>query len=310
MKDLHAEQLQSLHMNTNRPYSASDVAVAIVHFGKHDVTQRAQESVSKLNPPPGRIYIVNNGPGSWPSNDSDSNVEILNRTDNSGYAGAVNAAARAAISAGFDFVWILNNDVQVDPLALMHFVEAYQQDPEVEILGSYIMQEEMCWFGGGDFSQRTGRASHVGFGQPLDTNKGSGRATTDWINGCSMFIPVTSFYQRGWFDETFFLYKEELEWQLRSTPVRASLIRRPLVIHLVGATTGSSNSRLGRIFMARNGLILATRQRGLRRAGWLGAWFLDYVCRPLLRFRWSALRDHLEGATLVRTEPHEILARL
>jgi GT2 family glycosyltransferase len=306
----NGDQLQSLHLNTTPQFSASDVAVVIIHFGEHDVTQRAQESVSRLKPPPGRIYIVNNGPGSWPSSDSISDVEILDRTDNLGYAGAVNAAARVAISAGFDFVWILNNDVQVDSHALSHFIEAYQEEPEVEIIGSYIMQEDLCWFGGGDFHQRTGRASHVGFGQPLDMTKGSGCSTTDWINGCSMFIPVKSFTKRGWFDESFFLYKEELEWQLRSTPVRASLIRRPLVQHLVGASTGSSNSRLGQIFMARNGLILAMRQRGLRRASWLTAWFLDFVCRPMLRFRWSVLRDHVQGATLVRTDPHEILARL
>jgi GT2 family glycosyltransferase len=304
------DQLQSLHMSTARVFSASDVAVVIVHFGEHDVTRRAQESVSRLNPPPGRVYIVNNGPGPWPSTNSNSDVKILDRTDNSGYAGAVNAAAGAAISAGFDFVWILNNDVQVDSLALSHFIEAYQKEPEVEIIGSYIMQEDLCWFGGGDFHQRTGRASHVGFGQALDSTKGSGCSATDWINGCSMFIPITSFNKRGWFDESLFLYKEELEWQLRSTPVKASLIRLPLVQHLVGATTGSSNSRLGQVFMARNGLILAMRQRGLRRASWLTVWFLDFVCRPMLRFRWSVLRDHVEGATLVRTEPHEILARL
>lgn len=310
MSPTSGEQVRSPHVTTDPQFSASDVAVVIVHFGDHDVTARAQKSVSGLNPPPGKIYIVNNGPGSWGSGDSDSNVEILDRSDNSGYAGAVNTAARAAICAGFDFVWILNNDVEVDPLALTHFIQAYQQNPELEIIGSYIMAENLCWFGGGEFSTRTGRADHVGFGQPLDATKGSGTCPTDWINGCSMFIPITSFPTRGWFDESFFLYKEELEWQVRSTPVKAGLIRRPLVQHLVGASTGSSNSRLGQVFMARNGLILASRQRGWRRVGWLGAWVLDFVCRPLLRFRFSVLRDHVEGATLVHTEPHEILARL
>jgi GT2 family glycosyltransferase len=310
MSQTHGEQVQSLPTDTSPPFSETDVAVVIVHFGDHDVTARAQESVSGLNPPPGKIYIVNNGPGSWEPADSSSGVEILDRPDNAGYAGAVNAAARAAIGAGFDFVWILNNDVKVDPLALTYFVEAYRQKPELEIIGSYIMAGDLCWFGGGDFSVRTGRADHIGFGQPLNAALGSGICPTNWINGCSMFIPLTSFQRRGWFDESFFLYKEELEWQVRATAVKAGLIRRPLVLHLVGATTGSSNSRLGQIFMARNGLILASRQRGLRRAGWLGAWFLDFVCRPLLRMRWSVLRDHLEGATLIRTEPHKILARL
>ena len=297
-------------MSDDLHFSAYSVAVVLVHFGKHDVTQRALESVSKLKPAPGRIFIVNNGPGPWPITDTPPNIVMLDRSDNSGYAGAVNTGAKAAISAGFRFVWILNNDIEVDPLALSYFVEAYQKQPDVQIIGSYIMQEDLCWYAGGDFSRRTGRASNAGYGRPLDRAKGTGCATTDWINGCSMFIPVTSFQERGWFDESFFLYKEELEWQIRSPQVRAKLIRRPLVDHLVGATTGSSDSRLGRIFMSRNGLILAQRQGGLRRVGWLGAWFFDYVCRPLLRCRWNVLRDHLEGASLIRAEPHKVLARL
>lgn len=297
-------------MGTKQQFSASDVAVAIVHFGKHEVTQRAIESVAKLDPPPGKIYVINNGPGAWPSEESIPDVEILDRADNSGYAGAVNTGARATIAAGLDFVWILNNDVEVDSFSLSYFIDAYETEPEVEILGSYVVAEDVCWFGGGEFSQRTGRASHVGYGLPLDDEDGSHCTTTDWINGCSMFIPITSFRQRGWFDEFFFLYKEELEWQLRARPVRAGLIRRPMVNHLVGATTGSSDSHLGRVFMARNGLILATRQRGRRRVRWISAWIIDFVCRPMVRFRWSALRDHLKGARLVRVEPHEVLARL
>jgi len=297
-------------MISERQFSASDVAVVVVHFGRHEVTQNALVSVSKLDPPPGRTYVVNNGPGAWPSSHPDSGEEILNRTENSGYAGAVNTGTRAAISAGFSFVWILNNDVEVDPGSLSHFLGAYQRQPDVEILGSFIMQDDTCWFGGGDFSQRWGRASHVGYGRPLDSEGGSECTPTNWISGCSMFIPITSFQQRGWLDESLFLYKEELEWQLRSPHVKAGLIRRPLVDHLVGATTGSSDSRLGRVFMARNGLILAKRQRGLRRAAWLSAWLFDYFCIPLLRFRWAVLRDHVEGAMLVRTEPHAVLARL
>ena len=303
------DQIPSLGVDKDPRYTASAIAVVIVHFGDRNVTQCAIESVAKLSPPPGTIYVVNNGPGAWPPDDSPK-VEILDRVDNSGYAGAVNTGARAAIAANFDFVWILNNDVEVDSSSLAYFLEAYEEDPAVEILGSYVVAEDLCWFGGGDFSQRTGCASHVGYGLPFDNTKGSGCVATDWINGCSMFIPVQSFAKRGWFDEFFFLYKEELEWQLRYPQVRARIIRRPLVNHLVGASTGSSDSRLGRIFMARNGLILAMRQKGIRRAGWLSAWVFDYVCRPIARFRWSALRDHVEGAMLIRVEPHVVLARL
>ncbi|WP_160141061.1 glycosyltransferase family 2 protein [Cryobacterium shii] len=288
---------------------ASSVAVIIVHYGEQSLTERAIESVQKLNPAPGQIYVVNNGPSDWVCQPM-SAVRVLDRTENSGYAGAVNAGAAAAKSAGFKFIWILNNDVVVDHSSIAHFVQAYDDEPLVEILGSYVMQGDSCWFGGGRISRRTGRATHNNFGLPLEEMDATGHSPTDWVNGCSMFIPLTSFEKRGWFDEFFFLYKEELEWQLRAPLLRARVIHLPLVDHQVGATTGSTDGRLGRVFMARNGLILATRQVGVHRAMWLSTWVWDFVCRPTLLLRWRELRDNMTGAASARTDPHAVLAKL
>ena len=151
----------------NSRTDASSVAVVIVHFGKQSLTQQAIESVQKLDPAPGQIFVVNNGPRDWKFQPM-SPIRVLDRTDNSGYAGAVNAGASAAKSAGFRFIWILNNDVVVDPSAISHFVQAYDDDPRIEIFGSYVMQGDSCWFGGGRISRRTGRATHNNFGLPLE----------------------------------------------------------------------------------------------------------------------------------------------
>lgn len=303
---------RSFHANRNNVAAmrASTVAVVLVHYGDEEITERAISSILRLTPGPGKVFLVNNGPGAWAPARSIPGIKVIDCTENSGYAGAVNRGALTAREEGFQFVWILNNDVLVDPLSIRHFLEAYACDPTVEILGSYVLKGDTCWYGGGTFSSLSGRAGHEHFGELGAELAIAGTTPTDWINGCSMFIPISSFETRGWFDESLFLYKEELEWQTRIPRIKAQLLRQRLVDHEVGATTGSTDGQLGRVFMARNGLILALRQRGFRRLFWTIVWAWDNGFKPLAKRQWSLLRDNMRGASMMHMSPHDILASL
>lgn len=266
------------------------VCAAVIHYGDNPArTLRTVERLRELEPSPGQILVVDNGPsfleGTWPT------VSTTNLT-NSGFAGGVNQAAVYAQANGFAAVWVLNNDVTIATHALGALASVISEAPDVEIVGSIVTMEEgeRIWFGGGDFDSRTGRAGHREHGVPVLGRPFTRRAiATDWVNGCSMLIPTQAFVERGLFDEDLFLYKEELDWQTRSTPVRAMIVDEPLIDHEVGGTTGSTNGVLGRNFMCRNGLILALRRRGMERARWVFAWALDYAARPLAKGRFREL---------------------
>lgn len=284
------------------------LAVVVVHYGDPVPTRRTLDSIGELRPKPNRVFVVDNsGDFEW-TGSGVADVEVIGGLGNMGYAGAVNLGARAARDTTHELLWVLNNDVEVAPNALLWWELALSQNPTAEILGSYVTRADgRCWFGGGSFDPRRGVARHLHFGEALSDLDAGGIAPTDWINGCSMVIPIREFQARGAFDESLFLYKEELEWQTRNPQVRAYVVQQPLVRHWVGLSTGSTGGRLGKAFMARNGMILANRQRGRRRVAWLASWGWEFLLLPLLRRDWSALAVAIAGARGRRMDPVEFL---
>lgn len=260
----------------------NDVLVAIIHFGDTEPTKLAVESVARAVPARSNIVVISNN-----SLEADRGLppdtEIRNLGHNAGYAGGVNYAVQYARERGFQAVWILNNDLVVDPRALHELVNAFNSHQDADIVGSYVRDEQTVYFAGGRFSRITGRARNIGYGHSVSTVATDGHCDrTEWINGCSMFIPLSSLIKRGLFQSGYFLYKEELEWQIRTPGARAYIVRSFLVNHHAGGS-GGSGSDIGHFMMARNGLRIAFDHARGALPMWLACWFVDYLARPALK---------------------------
>ena len=112
-------------------------------------------------------------------------------------------------------------------------------------------------------------------------------------------------------DEGYFLYAEDLDWQLRARrefPV-AWIARECLVRHKVGRSTGTTDDAMGRVFMSRSFLKLARRHAGARLPLWLARWGLDFVVKPALRGDVRLVGAGLAGVTTQWTPGAEIVAR-
>lgn len=286
---------------------ASSVGVFVVHFGDPGRTQDALASCFALEHEPGGVFVLDNS-GNWPG--TESRAVAIRPGRNLGYAGAVNRAVELARECGLTYVWILNNDVTVEPDALGYFAEAFETFPNADIVGSYVSNGTQCYFGGGGFDWKRGRPWHVYAAQSVDKLPIGGFVETDWINGASMVIPVESICRRGSFDDHMFLYKEELEWQIRSPRARAVLVERFLIDHDVGATTGSTMGPLGAAFMARNAMLIARTRRGISRSAWTIEIVWANIMRPLLNGRLHQLRGALVGMRSLDASPEEVIRRV
>jgi len=240
-------------------------------------------------------------------------VFLLEMGKNLGFAGGCNVGMRFARERGNEFIWLLNNDTTVDPQAARALVELARLHPEASFYGSLISfasEPQRIWFGVGRYDARTGFIGNVGFNRLVDEFDGQGEAIrTDWISGCSVLIRSSLLDEIGFMDEDFFLYLEEVEWELRR-PNSAWLVPRVLVQHKSGQTTGGTGSSpLGRLFWSRNYLKLARRQAGKYLPLWLGRWALYNVLGPALKgqlaFAWAALA----GATEQRSPGASIVER-
>jgi len=238
-------------------------------------------------------------------------VFLLEMGKNLGFAGGCNAGMRFARERGNEFIWLLNNDTTVDPHSARALVDAARLHPEGSFFGCLISlasEPGRIWFGGGKYDARSGFLGNIGFNRPVSELARTGDPIrTDWITGCSLLIRSSLVDEIGFMNEDFFLYFEEVEWELRR-PNSAWLVPRALVQHKSGQTTGGTISgTLGRLFMSRNFLKLARRRAGKYLPLWLGRWAVYHVVGPALKGHlgpaWAALAGVAElrspGASIV-----------
>jgi hypothetical protein len=297
----------------------SKLSVVLVNYRGWRDTLECVASLRRLEYSPVEVIVVENGSPdeSWERLRELEGVRLVKLDRNIGFAAACNLGMKQARATGAEFVWLLNNDTVVEPRSASVLVQLARRRPEAHFFGSYICfaaEPELLWFGGGHFDWITGTPTNAGFGRPASAVTGREPVSVDWISGCSLLIRTESLDVVGCMDESFFLYAEELEWQLRAGIRRKSpaawMARECLVYHKVGHSTGSTNGQLGRVFMSRNYLKLAGRHAGARLPLWLGRWAVEFLVKPALKGDLRMALAGWAGVTTQRTEGAEIVARL
>jgi GT2 family glycosyltransferase len=292
------------------------VGVVLVNYRGWRDTVECIDSLRAAQYQPGlEIIVVDNASG----DDSCERLRelyptahVIEMERNLGFAGGCNAGMRVARSLGNEFVWLLNNDTTVDPQAPSKLVALARAHPDATFYGSLICfaeKPDVLWFGVGKFDRKVGAAKNVGYNRPVSEFAGPPDAEpSDWISGCSILIRCSALDEIGFMDEEFFLYKEELEWQIRQ-PTGAWIVRRPLVRHKVGRSTGTSDGSMGRVFMSRNFIKLALRHAGVYLPVWLCRWSLEFVLGPMLKGHFRHAWAGLAGLTAQRTPGTSIVER-
>ena len=302
--------------HTSAQLELPPVGIVVLNYNNYDDTRDCLESLSRLQYGGGFfVILVDNGStdGSGDRLATDFPIHTaLHLTKNRGFAGGNNAGIRLALHRGAKYIWLVNNDAVVRPDALTVLVRMAERHGDVGFFGSvivYYSDRERVWFGGGGFGRRSGRIWNEGFEKTASSEMSMGpERKTSWVTGCSLLVRAATVREIGLLDESYFLYREELEWQLRANPGKpeAYLSTEPIVAHKVGRTTGSSQSSLGVAFMSRNFLKLANDHAGAALPIWLVRWWVEYITIPILRGKPCMIRDAV-GALMFIGEPGEKL---
>ncbi len=294
----------------------SKLGVVLVNYRGWRDTMDCVSSLRRLEYAPVDVIVVENGSpdNSWQRLRALKGIRLIKLDRNIGFAGACNVGMRAASAGGAEFVWLLNNDTLVEPHAASALIRLARSRPDAHFFGSFISFADAptrLWYGGGGFNWVTGVPTHTGFGQQVSALASLEAAPTDWVSGCSLLLRSASLAVVGYLDEGFFLYAEDLDWQLRARreyPV-AWVARECLVRHKVGMSTGSTNDVMGRTFMSRNALKLAVRHSGAKLPIWLGAWAMRFLVKPALKGDLLLARAGWAGVTTQWMQGSEIVAR-
>lgn len=296
------------------------VAIVVVNYGSD---QLIADNMGSL--PAADVVLVDN----WKSTADreraralagDRGWHLVETDENLGFGGGVNAGVRAAAQAGHDAVILLNPDARLDPAAVETMTAALRADPMALISPTILDSHGHPYYGGYAVRLASGLMKRV------EDVQSPPEGTASWISGACMGFTTALHELVGGYDESYFLYWEDVDFSIRASRAGAQLrvLTEATAIHDEGGTQetrrGRAKSLLYYRYNTRNRLLFAAR---LLPTAALLSWMVQtprtsylvlmqggkrqllYSRRPL----WAVLRGSLEGLALAAAEVWSRLRR-
>ncbi len=171
-------------------------------------------------------------------------VELLQTGANLGFGGGCNVGMRKALERGADYVWLINSDATVDPVALSEMVKLAEERSVLGAVGSVLYESDktdliQLW-GGGRVQLWSGKSKHQ-----IRPSK------LDFVSGASMLLRREALEAVGLFNElTFFMYWEDTDlcFRLRRAGWHLAVAERSRVWHKQSASLGKRSKLLDEYF--------------------------------------------------------------
>ena len=280
------------------------VAIIVLNWNNAIDTLACLDSLAMIEYPVYSVLVVDNGStddsvaqikAAWPR------IEILATGKNLGYAGGNNVGIRHALAQGADYVCILNNDVTVAPDILCELV-GVAEETHAGIVGPVVLDAETPdrVQSAGLRLNRLGDAMHLQAGEQASLAM-MGHEPVDAVAGCAMLVSAAVVAEVGVMDERFFMYREEVDWCLRTGRAGFAVLaaRKARVWHRDTPEGGQRYVR-ATYYMTRNAyLLMAKRRAPLVTRGRVLArdllWVANWSVNPKWRHK-RAERDAIAGA--------------
>lgn len=195
----------------------------------------------------------------------DYDLVIIQNCANHGFAGGNNTALRFAVPRSRDgFLWLLNNDARVDRATFPKMMEKFANDPGLGFVGSVIRYYEtpdvLQCYGGCVVHPWIGKRSLYGKGSSIDNIEDLHENEIDYLMGASLAFRVDVVQQIGLMEHAYFMYAEEMDWQLRARNRgwRIGVASESHVFHK-GAASTSGRSHLYHYYLNRASAMFSTR---------------------------------------------------
>ncbi len=286
------------------------VHVVIVNWNQAGETLGCLSSVARFLPEPAAVHVVDNGS----VDDSVARIAaafprvVLHRNpENRGFSGGVNVGIRAALAAGADFVFLLNNDARVDPACLGELLAAAERNPAAGLYGGKIFRDRRArtlWCCGVRYAFGPNIAKLRGFDE-LDVGRYDREESVDSLTGCGLLVSRAVFDRIGVFDEAYFAYVEDADFAARAREAGFSClyVASAVLEHPGGGSTGGGYSA-GRKYLTAHGAARFLKRHGTA-ARWIAFWIFDVAAWPILfalslargraRAAWAKLRGTIDG---------------
>jgi N-acetylglucosaminyl-diphospho-decaprenol L-rhamnosyltransferase len=250
MRDRLSDPDREKTPDSGENHIATSISVAIVSYNSRDLLRDCLASIEAE--PWEQVIVVDNL-------SSDGSIEMVRQEfawvnlivskSNDGYGAAANLAVGLCPS---EYVLLLNCDTVLQPGALMVLGKYLEMYPQVAIVGPQLMnvdgtRQVSCF----DFptplhilQRETNLSRYIGrfsknFSSDLSYESPQNEQTVPWVLGAALAIRRDAFTDVGGFDETYFMYYEEVDlcYRLSRTGWQIHFVTDALVMHVGGSST-------------------------------------------------------------------------
>jgi len=229
-----------------KPVPLPSVYCVVLNMNGKTLLLESLESIMKMTYPNFKVVVVDNGSTDespdavrtqYPS------VTVLENGKNLGFGEGNNVGIRYSLKQGAEWIFLLNNDIAVDPEMLTELMKAASSDEMIGILSPkiyYYSEPNKIWYAGGKVNYFTGIISHRGL-REMDSGQYDQVEETDYITGCAFLIKRKVVESVGMFDPIYFpIYSEDADWSVRTQRAGYHLVYVPhaKLWHKVSAFSG------------------------------------------------------------------------
>jgi GT2 family glycosyltransferase len=224
-------------------------------------------------------------------------IIVLEQDVNRGYAGGNNIGIEYMKNLGIDYVLLLNNDAEVEPVFLTDMVATLENHARGGIAGPtiyYFDQPDVIWSAGGRVDWTRGETFMIGIGEREQGQYGLDARPVEWITGCTLLMKMVVIEQIGGLDERFFAYYEESEFCIRAGRSGWHVLHVPTakVWHKISPVAREASPQVN-YYMTRNRLLFMKLIR-VKAYAWVYALLFDFGMRYmnwLINPKWRGKKD-------------------
>lgn len=229
---------------------------------------------------------------------SHPDVQIVELTENLGYAGNNNVGIEAAVQQGADWIFVLNEDIVLHEDCIHSLVTLGQSDEKIGVVGPLVYHHDEP-----DYIQSAGGMLRTNWDtwHIAQNEKDMGQVTAprdvDFISGCAIMVRRDVVKCVGGIDERFFYYKEETEWcfRIRQDGWRIVVTPQAKIWHKGVQRDYHPNPSL-MYYKTRNWFLFLLKHKAPLRV-WIGAWmqFLRTIVSWSIKPKWRSKREHRDA---------------
>ena len=219
------------------------LAIVLVNWNSFDLSSDTLASLQQTHYKDYDCIVVDNG-----SIDNSAeqlitafpHIILLKAGENKGFTGGNNIGMQFALDKGYQYIMMLNNDVEVDPDFLDPLIQKLEEEENIGAVQPLIYfhhDKNLIWNAGSSFNPLLGICATPNYNQKDPAHVQTKiEKPIDWITGCAFMIRASVLKEVGLLKERFFIYYEDvdLSFRIKAAGHQLAYVPSSVIYHIAG----------------------------------------------------------------------------